>query len=164
MRWRFWRRPVHARPEARRLLVPFSGGRLDPEVLAAALRIVRAEGAVFVPAYLIVVPLSHTLDAPLTSEVATALPLLEAVEVAALDERLAVDARLERGRTLRDALRRLWDAEGFDRILIPVTPDDRHGFSEREVAWILTHAPAETLALRPASRGIVATERLPVTV
>jgi len=38
MRWRFWRRPVHARPGARRLLVPFSGGRLDPEVLAAALR------------------------------------------------------------------------------------------------------------------------------
>lgn len=164
MRWRFWRRPVQARPGARRLLVPFSGGRLDAEVLAAALRIVRAEDAVFVPAYLIVVPLSHTMDAPLTSEVAMALPLLEAVEVAALDERVAVDARFERGRTLRDALRRLWDAEPFDRILIPVTPDDRHGFSEREVAWILTHAPAETLALRPASRGIIANGRLPVAV
>ena len=37
--------------------------------------------------------------------------------MAALDERVAVDARLERGRSLRDALRRLWDAEGFDRIL-----------------------------------------------
>ena len=45
MRWRFWRRPVHAQPGARRLLVPFSGGRLDSEVLAAALRIVRAEQA-----------------------------------------------------------------------------------------------------------------------
>ena len=47
------RRTPQARPGAPRLLVPFSGGQLDPAVLEAALRIARADGAVFVPAYLI---------------------------------------------------------------------------------------------------------------
>ena len=45
-----------ARPGAR-ILVPFSGA-LDPTVLDAAIRIARAEDAVLVPAYLLVVPLA----------------------------------------------------------------------------------------------------------
>ena len=65
-----------------------------------------------------------------------------------------MDARLERGRSLRDALRRLWDVETFDRILLPVSADERAGFDERDIAWILMHAPTETLALRPASGSI----------
>ena len=110
MRWRFWRRPVQARPGARRPLVPFSGRRLICRCLPRRMDR-RAEGAVFVPAYLIVVPLSHAWTRPLTSEVSMALPLLEAVEVAALDERSRWTRGWERGRTLRDALRR-WDAGG----------------------------------------------------
>ena len=109
----------------RRLLVPFSGGQLDPAVLEAALRIARADDAVFVPAYLIMVPFSLALDSPLRQEVEVALPLLEAVELHALNEGVPVDARLERGRSLRDALRRLWEVESFDRILLPVSPDER---------------------------------------
>lgn len=143
-----------ARAGAPRLLVPFAGAELDPAVLAAALRIARAEGAVVVPAYLIVVPFEYSMDSPLTAEVAVALPLLEAVEMEALREGIPVDARLERGRSLRDALKRLWTVESFDRILIPVTPEIRSGFSERDVAWVLTHAPTETLALRPASHAV----------
>ena len=145
------RRTPQARPGAPRLLVPFSGGQLDPAVLEAALRIARADDAVFVPAYLIMVPFSLALDSPLRQEVEVALPLLEAVELHALDEGIPVDARLERGRSLRDALRRLWEVESFDRILLPVSPDERTGFDERDIAWILMHAPTETLALRPAA-------------
>ncbi len=145
------RRPAEARPGAPRLLVPFSGGRLDPAVLEAALRIARADGAVFVPAYLIMVPYALALDSPLRHEVEMALPVLEAVELHAQEEGVPVDARLERGRSLRDALRRLWEVESFDRILVPVSPDERTGFDERDIAWILMNAPTETLALRPAS-------------
>jgi hypothetical protein len=151
---RFRRRRPAARPGAPRLLVPFAGGDLDPAVLDAALRIARADGAVFVPAYLIIVPFSIALDSPLTHEVEVALPLLEAVELRALEEGVPVDARFERGRSLRDALRRLWDVESFDRILLPVSPDDRVGFDERDIAWILMHAPTETLALRPAAGSV----------
>ena len=148
------RRPPQAAPGAPRLLVPFSGGQLDPAVLDAALRIARADGAVFVPAYLIMVPFALSLDSPLRQEVELALPLLEAVELQAQDEGVPVDARLERGRSLRDALRRLWEVESFDRILLPVSADERTGFDERDIAWILMHAPTETLALRPASGSV----------
>ena len=148
------RRAPQARPGAPRLLVPFSGGQLDPAVLEAALRIARADGAVFVPAYLIMVPFSLALDSPLRHEVEMALPVLEAVELHAQEEGVPVDARLERGRSLRDALRRLWEVESFDRILLPVSADERTGFDERDIAWILMHAPTETLALRPASGSV----------
>jgi nucleotide-binding universal stress UspA family protein len=151
---RFGRRPAQARPGAPRLLVPFSGGPLEPAVLDAALRLARADEAVFVPAYLIMVPFSLSLDSPLTHEVELALPLIEAVELRAQKEGVPVDARLERGRSLRDALRRLWDVESFDRILLPVSADARAGFDERDIAWILMNAPTETLALRPASGSV----------
>jgi hypothetical protein len=151
---RLRRRRAEARPGAPRLLVPFSGGQLEPAVLDAALRIARADEAVFVPAYLIMVPFSLSMESPLTHEVELALPLLEAVELRAQREGVPVDARLERGRSLRDALRRLWEVESFDRILLPVSADERAGFDERDVAWILMHAPTETLALRPASGSV----------
>lgn len=128
-----------------RILVPFSGA-LDPTVLAAAIRIARAEEAVLVAAYLLVVPLQYPEDSPRKEQVAVALPLLEAVELAALRAGVPVDARIEKGRSLTHALRRLWELESFDRIVAPAP-----GFTEKELAWILTHAPAETIVLRPAS-------------
>lgn len=128
-----------------RILVPFSGP-LDPAVLDAAIRIARAEGATLVPAYLLVVPLQYPEDSAQHDQVAVALPLLEAVEQAALRARVPVDARIEKGRTLTHALRRLWEVERFDRIVAPAG-----GFTPKELAWILTHAPAETLVLRPGS-------------
>jgi hypothetical protein len=134
---------------ARRVLVPFAG-TLDPAVLDAAIRISRAENAVLVPAYLLVVPLRYAEDSPLTDEVAVAMPLLEAVEHAALSAGVPVDARIEKGRTLTHALQRLWAVERFDRIVAPASGNGHKGFSERELAWVLTHAPAETVVLKPS--------------
>jgi hypothetical protein len=153
---RFRRRspPTDAPPGAPRLLVPFAGSTLDPPVLDAALRVAKTERAVFVPAYLIIVPLTTALESPLKQEVEVALPVLDALELQAHRQGVAVDSRLERGRSLRHALQQLWEVERFDRILIPVSADDRAGFSEQDVAWILMHAPTETLALRPASSGV----------
>jgi hypothetical protein len=131
-------------PRVGRILVPFTGGALDPTVLAAAIRIARAEEATLVPAYLIVVPLEQPEYAPMQQQVTVAMPLLEAVEHAALREGVPVDARIESGRTPIHALRRLWDAERFDRIVVPAP-----GFTPKDLTWMLSRAPSETLILQP---------------
>jgi Universal stress protein family len=146
---KFWRRKPVVRPGARRVLVPFTGGDLDPVVLDAAIRVARAEEATLVPAYLIVTPLEFRLDAPMQHQVTVAMPLLEAVEHAALRAGLPVDARVETGRTPTHALQRLWEAERFDRIVVPAPATRDHGFTPKELQWILVHAPSETVILRP---------------
>jgi hypothetical protein len=133
---------------ARRVLVAFSGA-LDPTVVDAAIRIAHAEEAVLVPSYLLVVPFRYAEDSPLRDEVELAMPQLEAVEHAALRAGVPVDARIEKGRTLTHALKRLWEVERFDRIIVPAPTDGHSGFTEKELAWVLTHAPAETVVLKP---------------
>lgn len=135
----------------RRILVPFTGS-LDPTVLNAAIRIAHAEGAVLVPAYLLIMPLEYAEDSPLTKDVSVAMPALEAVEHAALRAGVAVDARIEKGRTPAHALRRLWEIEDFDRLVVPARAGEHDGFEPKELSWLLTHAPTETLVLRPSPR------------
>jgi hypothetical protein len=145
---RLWRRRREPREGAPRILVPFEG-RLDPEVLDAAIRIAQAEDGVLVPAYLLIVPLAYDEDSPLTDQVSVAMPLLEAVEHAALRKGVSVDARIEKGRTLTHALKRLWEVEHFDRIVAPAPVNGGGGFTEKQLAWLLTNAPTETLVLKP---------------
>jgi hypothetical protein len=145
-------RRLAVRKGQRRILVPFSGS-LDESVLSAAIRIARAEDAVLVPAYLLVVPLRYEEDSPLRDQVRIAMPLLEAVEHAALREGVPVDARIERGRTLTHALRKLWEVEPFDRTVAPAPANGRGGFTEKELAWLLMHAPTETIVLKPTPNG-----------
>ena len=148
---RLWRRkPPETREGQPRLLVPFADGALDPAVLQAAISIARAEEAILVPAFLVVVPLEFDVEAALARQAEEALPLLEAVETAAARAGVPVDARIERGRTPIDALGRLWEVETFDRILVPALAPGHPGFSGKDVAWMLAHAPTETLVLRPA--------------
>jgi hypothetical protein len=145
------RRSRHPAYEGKgRILVPFSGA-LDPVVLGAAIRIARAEEAVLVAAYLLIVPLQYPEDSPQKEQVAVALPLLEAVELAALRAGVPVDARIEKGRSLTHSLRRLWEVERFERIVAPAS-----GFTAKELAWILTHAPTETIVLSPTASTIAA--------
>jgi hypothetical protein len=143
------------RPRAgpRRILLPFTGGTLDPTVLAAAIRLAHAESATLVPAYLLLVPLRYAEDSPLRDEVGVALPLLEAVEHAALRAGVPVDARIEKGRSPTQALQRLWDEECFDRIVAPAPNGRSGGFTAKDVTWILAHAPAETIVLKPSPNG-----------
>ena len=134
---------------SRRVLVPFTRGHLDPTVLAASIRIARAEDATLVPAYLILIPPEYPLEAPMKEECAQAIPLLEAVENAASKAGVPVDARVESGRTPIHALERLWDVEHFDRIVVPAPVGRDAGFSLKDLTWILAHAPSETVILRP---------------
>jgi hypothetical protein len=145
----FWKRHEPVSVGGPRVLVPFTGGELDPVVLEAAIRVAQLQGATLVPAYLIVTPLEYALDAPMQKQVAMAMPLLEAVEHAALRAGIAVDARVETGRTPTHALQRLWDVEHFDRIVAPAPVARGHGFTPKELQWILVHAPTETIILRP---------------
>lgn len=140
------RRP---QPGPKRILVPFTRGHLPEGILDAAIRIARAEEATLVPAYLILIPRELPLDAPMSQDCAQAVPLLEAVEHAAARAGVPVDARIESGRTPIHALERLWGAEHFDRIVVPAPADREPGFAPGELLWMLTHAPSETLILRP---------------
>ncbi len=140
-----------ANGSGKRVLVPFTRGRLDPAVLAAAIRIARAEEATLVPAYLVVTRYEFPLEAPMHGQVEVAMPLLEAVENAAVKAGVPVDARIESGRTPVHALQRLWDAEHFDRIVVPAPQGREPGFTPKDLLWILTHAPSETAILRPDS-------------
>jgi len=149
-------RPLRPPPSARRILLPFTGSSLDPTVVDAAIRIARAESAVLVPAYLLRVPLEYSENSPLTKEVAVAMPLLEAVERAALSCGVPVDARIEKGRTPTHALSRLWEVEEFDRVIAPAPADNRSGssgFSPKDLTWILTNSPTETVVLKPPPAG-----------
>lgn len=142
-------RPAEHKEGARRILIPFTRGHLDQTVLDAAIRIARAEDATLVPAYLILIPQERPLDSPMSEECSLAIPLLEAVEHAATRAGVPVDARVESGRTPTHALERLWDAEHFDRIVVPAPAGREPGFSPKELLWLLTHAPSETVILRP---------------
>jgi nucleotide-binding universal stress UspA family protein len=156
---RFWptQKAVARREGQPRLLVPFTAGRLDPTVLDAALRIAHAQGAVLVPAYLLLVPLEYDLEAPVQhEELERAMPILEAVELAARRAGVPVDARIERGRTPIDALERLWEAESFERTVIPAPRRGQPGFSAKDLVWMLTNAPGETIILRPSPDTAVA--------
>jgi hypothetical protein len=64
-----------------------------------------------------------------------------------------VDARIESGRTPIHALKRLWSVEHFDRIVVPAPTGRTPGFTPKDLTWMLTHAPSETLILRPDPAG-----------
>jgi hypothetical protein len=144
------RRPRSRALPTRKVLVPFTGGRLEPRVLEVAIRMARAQDALLVPAYLVRVPLDLVPEAPLTAEVEVALPLLEAVEQKALRAGVQVNARIERGRSATHALRKLWDVERFDQVLVPAPTGQSIGLTAKDITWILEHAPAETVVIKPA--------------
>ncbi len=135
----------------RRIAFPFTGERLSEPALVAALRLARAEGATLMPVYLALVPMRLSAEVPLPAEAAQALPLLEAIEQRALRAHVPVDSRIERGRTVRHALRELMEHERFERMVVAAGANGGgEGFAAEDVAWLVQHAPGELIALRPA--------------
>jgi hypothetical protein len=121
-------RPNRITPAAKRILFPFVGESVSQRALDAALRLARAEGATLVPAYIATVPLQLNIEAPVPEECASAVPLLDTIELRAARMGVPVDSRIETGRTARHALRRLAESETYDRIVIPAS-ESRDGFS-----------------------------------
>ncbi|MEA2144060.1 MAG: hypothetical protein QOI64_2490, partial [Solirubrobacteraceae bacterium] len=108
-----------------------------------------------VPAYLASVPMHLPLEAPLPRQCNEAMPLLEAIEHRAKHEGVAVDARIERGRSYRHALRELLAHEHQDRMVVAADTSGTDGFDAADIAWLLEHAPGEILVLRPAHDRLI---------
>jgi hypothetical protein len=144
------RRPAQLPRGTRRILLPFTGMSISRRSFDAAVRLARAEDATIMPAYLARVPRTLPLDAPLPSQCLQAMPLLEAIEQRASTQGVAVDARVIRGRTYRDALRRILDEERFDRVIVSAHNNPGAGFTGEDLVWLLARADAEVLILRPA--------------
>lgn len=145
-----WQGRRSERPQAiHQILLPFTGTEISRRAVDAALRLARAEDATLMPAYLAAVPKQLPLDCSIPAEAAKAMPMLEAIEQRATAQGVAVDSRIERGRSYRHALARLLDRETFDRVVVPATADVGAGFSGDDLVWLLEKAPAEVLILRP---------------
>lgn len=142
---------VGAPQDVHHILLPFTGTEISRRALDAAMRLARAEDATLMPAYLAAVPSRLPLDCAIPAEAAKAMPMLEAIEQRAASQGVPVDARIERGRSYRHALRRLLEQEQFDRVVVPATGTGRGGLSGDDLVWLLEKAPAEVLILRPAS-------------
>lgn len=147
------RRPRTAtgRPASvRRILLPFTGPEVSRRAFEAAVRLAKAEDATLMPAFLARVPRTLPLESPLPAQCSYGMPLLEVIEQRAIAQGVTVDARIARGRTFRDALRRLLEEESFDRIIVSVTENRHRGLTADDIQWLLDRVPAEVLILRPA--------------
>ena len=121
-----WRGRRSERPQTiHQILLPFTGTEISRRAVDAALRLARAEEATLMPAYLATVPKQLPLDCSIPAEAAKAMPMLEAIEQRATAQGVAVDSRIERGRSYRHALARLLDRESFDRVVVPATAEAR---------------------------------------
>jgi hypothetical protein len=143
------RRPAQLPRGTRRILLPFTGMSISRRSFDAAVRLARVEDATIMPAYLARVPRHLALDAPLPAQCLQAMPLLEAIEQRASTQGVVVDTRIIRGRTYRDALRRMLDCEPVDRVIVSATSNSHKGLSADDLEWMLEKVPAEVLILRP---------------
>ncbi len=156
------RRSARNRPRpVRRILLPFTGQAISRRSFEAAVRLAKAENAIVMPAFLASVPMNLPLETALPVQCARGMPLLEAIEQSLSWQGVAVDSRVGRGRSARDALRKLLEQEQFDRIIVSADEDPHVGLSYDDLTWLLDRVPAEILILRPApedTRRISASE------
>jgi nucleotide-binding universal stress UspA family protein len=137
-------------PGPKRILFPFAGHALSRRALDAALRLALADHATLVPVFLLRVPMQLALDSPLPRQCGAGLPLLETIEQRAAALGVPVDARVDRGRTLRHAMRQAMAHERFDRLVVAAAGTRSEGFQSEDVAWLLDHAPGEVVIIRAA--------------
>lgn len=143
----------HVRADGqRRILFPFVAEALSPSALDAALRLATAEQATLVPVFLARVSLHLPLETPLPQQSKVCLAMQEAIEQRATRFGVPVDARIERGRTYRHALRHAITRHRFDRIVIAAATENAPGFAADDVRWLRDHAPGEIVVLRPSTQ------------
>ncbi len=146
------RLPARNRPQGdhRRILLPFTGQEISRRSFEAAVRLAKAEDAIIMPAFLARVPMSLPLETALPVQCARGMPLLEAIEQRASSLGVPVDSRVGRGRSVRDALRKLLEQEDVQRVIVSADEDPRVGLSYEDLRWLLERVPAEIMILRPA--------------
>ncbi|HLY48613.1 MAG TPA: universal stress protein [Solirubrobacteraceae bacterium] len=152
----FWLPPHGHRPRrqqapaVRRILLPFTEMGISRRAFEAAVRLAQAENATIMPAFLARVPRQLPLQSSLPVQAGNGMPLLEAIEQRAASQGIPVDSRVARGRTYRDALRRLLQEEPVDRVIVSATDSPNKGLTADDLEWLLERVPAEILILRPA--------------
>ena len=152
----FWLPPHGRRPRrerarpVRRILLPFTGEAISRRAFEAATRLAKAENATIMPAFLARVPMDLPLDTPVPRQCESGMPLLEAIEQRVSALGIPVESRVARGRSYRDALRRILEKEQFDRIIVSVPEDERAGLTHDDLLWLIDRVPAEIMLLRPA--------------
>ena len=134
----------------RRILFPFIGRAIVRGALDAALRLALADGATLVPVFLARVPMRLPLDTPLPRQCTQGMSLLETIEQRAVALGVPVDARIERGRTVRHALREAIAHERYDRLVVAAASLRSEGFSGDDIAWLLDNAPTEVVVATTA--------------
>ena len=127
------RRPRRLPHGTRRILLPFTGMSISRRSFDAAVRLARAEDATIMPAYMARVPRQLALDAPLPAQCLRAMPLLEAIEQRASTQGVAVDTRIIRGRTYRDALRRMLEKVPAEVLILRPDPEDHRALTAAAV-------------------------------
>jgi nucleotide-binding universal stress UspA family protein len=132
-----------------RILLPCMGSEISRRVVDAAVRLAKAEGATIVPVLLVRVPRELPLDSPLVPDSSDDLELLEAIQIRAAASGVGVDLRVSRGRSYRDALRRLLDQEHFERTIVSPTRGQDLGRSLEHVQFLVERVPGEVMILRP---------------
>jgi hypothetical protein len=145
------RNPKLATPSPARVVFPFVGTALSQRGLDAALRLARVDNATLVPVFLAQVPLNLPLDAALPVQCDAALPLLEAIEQRAVRSGVAVDSRIERGRSYRHALRQLLAHEHFDTVVVTAADPGSAGLAPDDISWVLENVPGEIIVIRPGT-------------
>jgi nucleotide-binding universal stress UspA family protein len=153
------RRTRTLRASPKRILFPFAGRALSRRALEAALRLARADRATLVPVFLISVPMHLPLDSPLPRQCELGLSLLETIEQRAFALGVPVDARVERGRTVRHALREAIAHERFDRLVVAAASGRNEGLHADDIGWLLEHAPGEVVVVRPVGDDRLTTRR-----
>ena len=137
-------------PAARRILLLFVGPAVLGRAFEETVRLAKCEDATIVAAFLVRVPRQLPLDSPLLAQPSDGVPLTDAIKRRAAAESVPVESRTARGRTYRDALRRLLAQERFERVLVSAGDRGRPGLSGRDLEWLFERVPAEVLIVRPA--------------
>ena len=137
------------RTSAKRILFPFVGRALSRRALDGALRLALADAATLVPVFLARVPMRLPLDTPLPRQATEGMSLLETIEQRAVALGVPVDARIERGRSIRHALREAIAHERYDRLVVAAASRRSEGFHADDIAWLLDNAPGELVIIRP---------------
>jgi hypothetical protein len=162
IRERSGRAPKLATASPKRVLFPFVGTVLSQRGLDAAIRLARIDGATLVPVFLARVPMHLPLDAALPIQCDSALPLLEAIEQHAVRSGVAVDARIERGRSYRHAIRELITHESFDTVVVTAGDSGSQDLLPDDVSWLLEHVPGEIIVIRPGTHVDLAPIKTPL--
>lgn len=155
VRERLGRRPLVPTRSEGRIVFPFIGTALSQSGLDAALRLARVDQATLVPVFLAQVPLHLPLDTALPLACHAALPLLEAVEQRAVRSGVAVDSRIERGRSYRHALREMLAHESFDTLVVTAATSGSAGLLPDDISWLLANVPGEIIVIRPGTPPVL---------